>query len=305
MFFVLSGFLITSSLRAEYQLSGRVSLRGFWVRRARRLLPAFAVMLSLSLLLWKHFVPAAPPFWRAAGAAAFYVANIQAVVDASKLGPLAHTWSLSTEEQFYLLWPLVAPAVLRIGRLSPLLVTAFVAATARAVLFYFGSPAASYFSPVCRVDQLLIGCSLAVAIERLPASAMPVRLAALVFLAALVVLGLRAYVTWAPYYYGAMSGIAIGTACLIAALRDASWWLSRIFSQAPFVWIGQRSYGMYLFHFPIFMFLDQFRTRHSLANFALVTIARVGITVFIAALSWNFVERPFMRTRRSLDEQIA
>jgi peptidoglycan/LPS O-acetylase OafA/YrhL len=296
IFFVLSGFLITSSLISEYRRSGRVSLREFWTRRARRLLPAFALMLLLARLLWNHIVPR-PPFARAAGAALFYVANIQAVVDPTKLGALLHTWSLSTEEQFYLFWPLVATSVLRIGRPVPLLVAAIAAAVARAVLFYFGSPVASYFSPLCRVDQLLIGCSLAVSIGRLP-RLVNVRLAALAFLVALVVLVLRTDTSWAPYYYGGMGVVAIGAACLIAALRDEMWWLSRIFSLSPFVWIGQRSYGIYLLHFPIFVLFDRFRTRHSLMNFALVTIARVGITLCIAGLSWSFVERPFMRTRR-------
>jgi peptidoglycan/LPS O-acetylase OafA/YrhL len=298
IFFVLSGFLITSSLITEYRFSGRVSLGRFWLRRARRLLPAFAVMLTLSWFLWRYFVPPAPPFARAAGAALLYVANIQAVVDPSKLGALLHTWSLSTEEQFYLFWPLFASVVLKAGRPAPLLVIALVAAIARAALFYLGSPAASYFSPLCRVDQLLIGCSLAVGIGSVPRASKAVRLAALALLVALVPLVLQTDNAWPPYYYGAMSAVAIGAACLIAALRDGSWWLSRIFSLAPFAWVGKRSYGIYLFHFPIFALLDQFRTRHSLANFAVVTIARFGIAISVAALSWNFVERPLMKARR-------
>ena len=305
IFFVLSGFLITSSLRSEYRISGRVSLRAFWLRRARRLLPAFAMMLLLSRLLWGYFVPPSPPFSRAAASALLYVANIQAVLDPSKLGALLHTWSLSTEEQFYLFWPLAATAVLRTARPSPILLAALIAAIARGVLFYLGSPAASYFSPLCRIDQLLIGCALACCVERLPASGKSVRLVALAFLVALVWLVLRIDNAWPPFYYGGMTVFAVGAALLIAALRDETWWLSRIFSKTPLVWVGQRSYGIYLLHFPIFVLLDQLRTRHSLANFALVTIARLSITIGLAALSWNFVERPLMRVRRSPDAQAA
>jgi peptidoglycan/LPS O-acetylase OafA/YrhL len=262
-------------------------------------------MLLLALSMWRYFVPTAPPFGRAAGVAILYVANIQAVVDPSKLGALLHTWSLATEEQFYLLWPLAVTAVLRIGRPAPVLGVALAAAIARAALFYSGSSLASYFSPLCRIDQLLIGCSLAIAGTRVPFSAKPVRAAALLFLAVLLPLVLRIDNAWAPYYYGVMSVFAIGAACLISALRDDSWWLSQFFSRSPLVWIGQRSYGIYLFHFPIFVLLDQLRVRHSLTNFVFVTIARVGIAFCVAALSWRFVERPLMRTRRVASEQAA
>jgi peptidoglycan/LPS O-acetylase OafA/YrhL len=100
-----------------------------------------------------------------------------------------------------------------------------------------------------------------------------------------------------------MSAVAIGAACLIAALRDDAWWLSRIFASPPFRWIGQRSYGLYLFHFPIFVFLEQFRVPHSPMNFALVTAARVGFTLLVAAFSWSFLERPLMKAQRAHGQQ--
>jgi peptidoglycan/LPS O-acetylase OafA/YrhL len=249
-------------------------------------------------------VPAAPPFWFAASRAALYIANIQAVANPARLGPLLHTWSLSTEEQFYLLWPLCINGLLRARRVWPVLAIALLAAGTRGTLRYGGSPAANYFSPLCRVDQLLIGCALALGFDGLAKWRGVLQVAGLGFILLLLVMARRIDSLWSPYYFGGMTVVALGTTCLIAALLDPSWWLSAVFAARPLVWIGQRSYGIYLFHFPVFVLLERLRVPHSPRNFVAVTLGRIGITLALAAFSWRFVEIPLMRQRDREDHQL-
>lgn len=175
-FFCLSGFLITSLLVAEWRRTGTIALRAFWARRARRLLPALLLLL-VGIAVWAHWFagPGRGPTLRLDELSTlFYVANWHFVAVGSNYfvqtgppSPLLHTWSLAVEEQFYLVWPVLAVVVLRRSRtLWPLLVTAVVGAAASvvemALLYQPADPTRVYFGSDTHAQSLLIGAAVAV-----------------------------------------------------------------------------------------------------------------------------------------------
>ena len=176
LFFVLSGFLITSILLAEHRAAGRIDLRAFWIRRARRLLPAVALLMPAIALYARFFAAPADRIrirWDGIATLA-YVANWRAIFAHrsywdlfSAPSPLEHTWSLAIEEQFYVLWPLLVGAVLARGRNAPrrMLVVSIVLALASAiamfVLFNPGATTRAYLGTDTRGAAILVGAALA------------------------------------------------------------------------------------------------------------------------------------------------
>jgi peptidoglycan/LPS O-acetylase OafA/YrhL len=300
LFFTLSGYLITSVLLVDHERRGRVDLRRFWARRARRILPPLAVLLVVALLLWQGLPEPKPSLLRAAAPALFYVGNLQASIDASQLGALLHTWSLSTEEQFYVAWPLFLVALLRWPRSTALRVLCLVialAAASRALLM--GTMAGNYYSPLARVDELLVGCALAVVPRTWLERARPLyRATAVVFLAACPWLLLTATADSRAMFAGGFTLYALGAAALLAVASDPSpTFVQRALAQRWLVALGKRSYGVYLFHYPIFLWFEQFRVPNAELNFAWVSAARLGLTLLVAEISYRLVERPFLSPR--------
>src|SRR4029079_6877201 len=177
LFFVLSGFLITTLLILERRRSGRIATGHFWARRARRLLPALMIVLVLVTLITVYAIDP----WKRAGirgdgiASLFYVANWRFVVAKqgyfelfSAPSPLRHMWSLAIEEQFYLVWPLVTLAALRAGRgslrLLAIVCAGGVAASiaAMAIEYRAGDPSRAYYGTDGRAHTILLGALLAI-----------------------------------------------------------------------------------------------------------------------------------------------
>ena len=328
VFFVLSGFLITSLLLGEHISTGRVRLGRFWSRRARRLLPALFVMLA-AVAAYAAFL--APPgtlgaLRRAALATLAYGANWNQIAGGQGYfaqlaapSPLLHTWSLAIEEQFYVVWPLVVVGLLSLGRrrgqadspshrtLRPLL--AFCAAgtaasaAAMALLFHGGAGINRvYYGTDTRAQDLLLGAALAVALRMrrdpwAPAATRAGRAAA----AAAGGAGL-AVVGWAVVaatgssswlYQGGCAGVAAATGAVLAAVLVAPrGGLARLFSLPTVSYVGRISYGLYLWHWPVFLVADHART--GLSGTSLLGV-RVGASLVVAAASYHLLEVPIRR----------
>ena len=259
VFFVLSGFLITGHLVAEAESTGRIALRQFWARRIRRLLPAASIVLAASFLLTLALVPQS--LWQRTvveiGASALYAQNwvlFGASVDylgAENTPTLVqHFWSLSVEEQFYLVWPLlvVTAVAVRPGRrsIAAALGLVFAASLAYSVL----SGSSSYFDTGARAWEFAAGGLLALAPERPPAARVAFASGwlglALVVWSALAYSGQTAYPGWAA------SVPVLGTVLAILAGRSGGrFGAGRFASMRPLVAVGDHSYAIYLWHWPL------------------------------------------------------
>jgi peptidoglycan/LPS O-acetylase OafA/YrhL len=305
VFFVLSGFLITTILFGEFRRSGRIDLRRFYVRRARRLVPALVCVLVLVAVLFTALFEGS--LWKSEIAVGLYVGNwFQAFGGRLAGGMLVQTWSLGIEEQFYFLWPLVL--ILGLARrwsarslLLIALVPAVLSFTLRTLLWQPGGPGAGanafpYFASVTRADSILLGCALAIAIAD---EGLRARLAFLTR-PALAGLALAAIVVAAAFDGGGQpvvwALVVVAAAVLVGhiALTDASA-ITRLLSTKPLVWLGARSYGVYLYHYPIIVAaLAVFPSLDTLPGPVRATLFTAA-TLLVAAASYRFVEMPLQR----------
>ena len=314
VFFVISGFLITSLLLIERGRTGRVDLGRFWVRRARRLLPAVGLMVAVTcVVVATTDVAVDRPTLRGDAAAALaYVANWRFIVtDQSYFAafglpsPFRHLWSLSVEEQWYLVFPPALVALLafvrrRTGVLLAVLGVAVVASAVwMAVCATPGQDASrAYYGTDTRVQTLLVGAALAVVMVRLPAFAP--RFARLtpglgvLGLVALAVLFVTVRGQQPELYEGGFLVVAAASAAAVAgvafpgATGPACWVLGR----RPVVAIGRLSYGLYLWHWPVFVLMTPDRVGLTGAELA---VARVVVAFAVATASYLLVEQPIRR----------
>ncbi len=318
MFFVLSGYLITSLLLAEWQNDGHIRFKRFYIHRARRLLPALFLMLAGTTLLAAMFgSDAVPGIRRDLPGALFYVANWwqlghhQSYFELIGRPPLLqHLWSLAIEEQFYLLWPLVFVFGLkRWGSRNPrLLLTVFGGAVLSAVLMAVFShqtvnnnydASNVYLATHTHMMGLLVGAALALLWRPWQLSGRTGRRApALIDLAGLGALAMTLYImantdifsTW-PYARGGFLFFSILTAVLIATIAHPAAHMNRWLGVPPLRWLGERSYGIYLWHWPIMMLTRQQLDVTWVHGLALFTL-QIMLTLLVAALSYTYVEYP-------------
>ncbi len=319
-FFALSGFLITSLLIVEWRKRGTIKLGAFWARRARRLLPALLVMLIGVAIIYGIFVPAGtyPTLRGDALSALFYFANWHYIVSGSNYfhmtgltSPLIHTWSLAVEEQFYLVWPLVFLAVLKIwGSLRALLVVTITGAIASALemalLYNPTNINRLYFGTDTHAQSILVGATLAVALRmwaerkrkgdegnwqaRSPWARLVLTAVGVVGLLVSIVLCVKVQSDDVFAYRGGFLLAALAASAVLLSVSCAQLSpVAGLLSFGPFTFIGRISYGMYLWHFPLFTFINEQRT--GLSPWPLF-IVRVIPTIGVAMLSFFFVERP-------------
>jgi peptidoglycan/LPS O-acetylase OafA/YrhL len=324
-FFVLSGFLITSLLLGEWRQVLTIKLGAFWARRARRLLPALLLMLLFVAFFASVIVPKGTygALRLDALATLLYVSNWHFILvnsnyfnETSASSPLLHTWSLAVEEQFYVIWPLVVLAVMHFTRsLRALFALCCAAAIASALWMhhvYDGglNTNRAYLGTDTRSQCLFIGCALAVGLVlltqrrhetgRLAKGELwrPESSAGLVFCGVLGVLGAAGAVAlWVlttstsafPYSGGFfLIGLSVASVILAAVAAPRSI-VPRLLSWSPIRYVGRISYGLYIWHWPIFIWLDHARTGlYGDELFAL----RVGVTFAVSVVSFHLVERP-------------
>jgi peptidoglycan/LPS O-acetylase OafA/YrhL len=318
VFFTLSGYLITDLLLGTKAATGSLRLGEFWIRRARRLLPALFLMMAVVVAWITLFERSFIPGLRGdVIAATFYVSNWWNIArEASYFArfgpppPLEHLWSLAVEEQFYLIWPWLVWLGLRLTRKRPVaagvtltglaLGLSTVSVIAMWVLYQPGvDPTRVYEGTDTRAFGLLIGAALAMV---WPSRALSATLAtrSRVLLDGLGVLGLVviALLIWrtseySPFlYHGGILLLTIGTTATVAALAHPASRLGVAVGWAPLRWIGVRSYGIYLWHWPIIVLttpsLDEKPT-------LMLQGLQVAATIVVSALSWHFVEEPIRR----------
>jgi peptidoglycan/LPS O-acetylase OafA/YrhL len=316
IFFVLSGFLITTLLLEEHGKSGHVSLRDFYERRARRLLPALAVTIIAVGVIYavKPNLNNGLDYWAAAVSVLFYAGNWVAAFAQNPVAVLSlldHTWSLAIEEQFYIVWPLVLLLCLRLAKPRERLLLAAVAlalavssAILRTALWYAHTGSHIYFRTDTHADGLLLGCTLgaiystsvgSVLVRRISGSIAP----AIVAASALLLVGFTVHVNDAFLYNGGLSLVAVASVLLIAHVVVSRSLLTRILEVRPIVWVGARSYAMYLFHIPIFAVIASTRPGSQTPRF--VIPFEIALTMFAAALSYRWIESPFLRRRTRSD----
>ncbi len=304
VFFVLSGLLITTVLLRERQRRSAISFSNFYVRRALRLFPALAavVIFSVAFAIALPGHAWATPTLHALPAVIFYFSNWARVANHNFGGLLGQTWSLAVEEQFYLLWPLVLMFLLR-RRLSRHQVAAGLLALAVLDMVYrqVGISAGLNLYRVdsgidTHCDGLLLGCALAFYLSDRPLLGSRTRRALQVTawgaLGALVIdvlagnTGISGREVTFP-----LAPICAGLILLSVSEAPRSS-LARLLSIRSAVWIGERSYGMYLWHLPIYLIIADLGWSRGR-----IDLTRVALTFVTAALSYQFIEQPFLRLK--------
>jgi peptidoglycan/LPS O-acetylase OafA/YrhL len=308
-FFVLSGFLITTLLVLEYRRRTTISLSTFWARRARRLLPALLLVLAVAAVYVHRDVVA----WDRASvrndglASLFYVANWRFIVTKHSYfelfaspSPFRHMWSLAIEEQFYIVWPLVTLLCLKLARGSVRLLAAVcafgvVASTiVMATTFARHDPSRAYYGTDARAHSLLIGALLGLLLivwKPETAARRVIGILGVLASAMIVIAWTQVSGTSASYYRGGSVLYAVAVALVItAALQHGP--LRALLSLKPLVWTGRISYGLYLWHWPIDVWLVR---SHLPIDDASLKLLRLALTFAAATASYYLLERPIRR----------
>ena len=315
VFFVISGYLISGLLFREVLVTGGVSIGRFWARRARRILPAATVVTVVTVLasvLVMGFLDArevvTDAFWASAFAANVHFAQQGVYYFAQETGPspMQHYWSLAVEEQFYVVWPLALFGILALTRLLTgrkpqrlprgavltLLIVVVVASLAWSIHQTVASPPSAYFSTFTRAWELAIGAMIAL----VPVSAVArvhrhyLQLIALV--GAVAVVGSCVVITSATPFPGIAAALPVGGTALLllAGHGNATTLVGRLLSTEPFRVIGDWSYSLYLWHWPV-LILPEYALDRALTAFE--SVLAVLVTLTLSAYSYQYVEMPF------------
>jgi len=341
VFFVISGYLITLLLIGEHEKTGRIDLKQFWLRRARRLLPAVFLLLALLMVYTALFKRDTLGLLRGdviAGLA--YVTNWYQIwvgagyTAAADFAPLRHLWSLAVEEQFYLFWPIAMVGLIRLGRrrlpdVSRWLVLAAVGIALAVGLLYHSGPVGTsavtpaaywdvagrpiskmdtlYLSTISRSTGLLLGAAFAMLWRPVAVMRGPLRdkgpaldLLAAVGLAALGALAWFLHVIGDtgqadPWLFrGGFLAVGLATVMVMAAVTHRGARAGPLLGNPVFNWIGTRSYGLYLFHYPIYQIIRETAgSTLTVAEFAVAMVCTAVITEF----SYRFVEMPVRKRK--------
>lgn len=298
LFFVLSGFLITSLLLEEIQTGGRVSFGKFYARRALRLFPALWLMLIASVVLM-YFADGVEVNYRSVWYALLYATNWVVALGLDHVpSPVMLTWSLAIEEQFYILWPVALALLVRFKVRKNAMLTiiglaiAFVCINRSHLVTTAASIDRIAHASDTRVDGLLFGCFVAIWL----AAGLPVPRAVLKAVTALLGIIFLLYMsgTIAPYGIGlTLANLFFGASITLMVSSAGSNWAMRIIEHRSIVWIGKLSYSLYLWH--IFAYYLVAR----LAMPALVAFtASIVLSFTFASISYYLIERPFLRIKR-------
>lgn len=315
IFFVLSGYLITGLLIREWHDTKNINLPRFWIRRVRRLFPAIVFMILTVLILTALFAPDLLTKLRHdLVAALFWFTNwwyiFQDLSYFESMGapsPVTHFWSLAIEEQFYLIWPPILLLLFKKGARKNVIQWGIVALAVISVVLMMvlytpnADPSRVYYGTDTRAFSLLIGAWLAFVfperrVRGKGSQALNQRQRQIIGYAGIVALTLiivfMIFVnTYSPFlYYGGILIISLLTGVVILALVDPASQLTRIFSVAPVVYIGKISYGIYIWHYPLLLLMNDYNSTATTSP--LMYILQICVIVGVAAFSYHFVEQP-------------
>jgi peptidoglycan/LPS O-acetylase OafA/YrhL len=310
LFFTLSGFLITALLLDEHERNGRIDLRQFWLRRFRRLVPAALLGLAVALVFAATIATRAQleGFRGEVVASAGYFANWYfAYTDQSYTelfsspSPVQHYWSLAIEEQFYLVMPLILIGVLKVGRsvraVLAVLAAMVAASTAWMVVRFEGGATIDrlYYGTDTRATELLVGAALAAALHLIDLARLRTAAGSIMMvigplaLAGLVWAWASQSLTDSTLFRGGFLLHALTSAVLIVAILIDRGPFAALLKVRPLAYLGRISYGIYLFHWPIFLWLTEDRT--GLDQWPLFGL-RLILAIGLAATSYALVEQP-------------
>ncbi|MGO4545192.1 acyltransferase family protein [Paenibacillus sp. 2TAB23] len=311
MFFVLSGYLITDILLKQLGQNKAIDLKTFFIRRARRLLPAMFLMIAL-VSLWLFVSDSGRLFALRGdiGSALLYISNwwlifheVSYFESFGPASPFGHLWSLAVEEQFYLIWPILLIAAIRFvpkrGQFALwTLAAAALSAGAMALLYQPGiDPSRVYYGTDTRAFALLIGAALAVVWPSWKLSTAISQRSRMVLdsvgTVGMIVIAVMIATTGeydAFLYRGGMVLLALATAAVVAAMAHPASKLAGAIGSKVLAWIGVRSYGIYLYHYPIIVLTTP--TAEAGELHLARAFMQVVLTFVLAELSWRFVEEP-------------
>ena len=311
LFFVLSGFLITSLLQKEFADTGKINVLKFYARRIFRLMPGLLMCVAIANLLWEQNAPQFLGANRGLStlASLLYFSNF---IPEKIIGSLVHLWSLCVEEHFYLVWPLFTSFLLFKHSVKNRLVIilAIIVAVSVFKIYAFNHPLTffkgivvidTYRNTFCRIDGILTGAFLSVLLFHpkfrdigltKKGYNLAIGFCALLFI--FILLKLNA--TSGLYPNGGF--IFTNLLCVLIifiAFRNPDHF---IFSNKLIRWVGTRSYGIYIYHYPIFAAFEFMRKGHSMSNLLLVTIIRLAVSFIVAELSFRLIEKPVLTFKK-------
>jgi peptidoglycan/LPS O-acetylase OafA/YrhL len=305
LFFCLSGFLITYLLTSEWRKTSQIRLGNFYARRILRLYPALVVTVLLAYFFWPKDLIG--EYSRSAAGALLYHYNFLSI----RSGVLGHMWSLSLEEQFYILYPPVLLLLLstRVRASRWLLIVAFGSILLRcSLLLAHVNPILVRRSVVGRGDVLLAGGLLALWVtgsetqRHIPHHRSSEQVGWFCLVAFLLC---QPVLLESSRWMIGVGQCAVTVTCaglIYAALSIADESkLSRLLRSAPLNYLGTRSYGLYLYHFLIFNGSEFLRVAHSYGNLIWLTLFRFAISFVVAEFSFRYVERPFLKLKRRFE----
>lgn len=283
VFFVISGWLITRILLRERIKNGRINLGQFYLKRFLRLYPALLAMVVVVTLVMLGFGILVPTLLSDAVVALTYTSNIAMSYFGTYMMPFRHTWSLATEEQFYLLWPLILIGLLAFkfrNRTLGIILGCFAVAgfVLRIML------AATEYSPLANTSALLVGCAAAFVVADKPWQSAPLAY----FAVAAIAVSIAGHMLGLVPTFAVAAVVVVSTPFLILHAASGSGAMVWCLSRPWLVYTGVVSYGIYLWHYPILFIL---RTTTDLSGGALGAVAFV-LTGSATVLSYKFVEAP-------------
>lgn len=311
-FFVISGFLITSLLIHEFNETGRIDLKKFWIRRFKRLIPAvvFLLMVLVSYMLLFN-LERLMAIKSDVIAALIYMSNWWFIIEdvsyfeALEANPLKHLWSLAIEEQFYIIWPIILLFMLvfvkRLGRVW--LITFILSLVSLIVMIVLSEPQMDnsrvYFGTDTRAHSLLIGALLAYIFPPFRLKAQIDRTSGAVLNGiGIVSLGVLIYMftfVSASHYWIYAGGLyliaAITTLLIAASVHPTTFFATKLLGNPLFVFIGKRSYSLYLWHYPIITLSNTYFIQGQVPFYMI--IIQVVLTFVMAEVSYRFIEQPF------------
>ncbi|MDR0846637.1 MAG: acetyltransferase [Lactobacillales bacterium] len=314
LFFTISGYLITDLLRQEWQASGTISIKDFYFRRLRRLYPALIVMMVLAITTVTLFAPKLLLNMRGAFfSSLFYVNNWWQILKHSSYfdtfnspNMFNHLWSLAVEAQYYLIWPILFWIFFKLkkrgGFFMTIVTLSILSAIWMGLLFVPNmDPTRIYYGTDTRIFSILLGCALGIIwpSERLKEGISKTikrnfNIAGAISLAAVILAYVFLPALGAPLYYGGMFAFSVLSMILLAVSVQPATIFYKIMGNPVFTYIGKRSYGIYLYQFPVFIIYEFFQKDIN-KNFWANIVIEIIIILVLSEISYHVVENPMRR----------